>query len=86
MDKQELPTSIGPLFERPKKEGQCVKLLRYFKAGGTVTSFEAYMKFGITQLGRCISDLERAGHSFNRPKVKINDKIVCRYSLIRGGF
>ncbi len=60
---------------------ECERLLKHFKAGGTLTSFEAYAKFGITQLGRCISDLERAGYRFKRPRVKINDKIVCRYSL-----
>lgn len=70
-------------IQSPKRT-QCQRLLRYLRTGETVTSFEAYMKFGITQLGRCINDLERAGYSFNRPRVKINDKVVCRYSLMRG--
>jgi len=63
------------------KGTQCDRLLRHFEKGGTITSFEAYTKFGITQLGRCIADLERAGHQFNRPKIKLDSgKVVCCYS------
>ena len=63
------------------EETQCDRLLRHFRNGGTVTSLEAYEKFGITQLGRCISDLERAGHQFNRPKIRLDSgKVVCCYS------
>jgi len=64
------------------KGTQCDRLLRHFEKGGTITSFEAYTKFGITQLGRCIADLERAGHRFDRPRVQLGSgKVVCRYSL-----
>jgi len=64
------------------KETQTKRLLRFFRKGGNLTSFEAYLKFGITQLGRCISDLENEGHTFNRPRVQLkNGKVVCRYSL-----
>lgn len=63
-------------------ETQDARLLRHFRNGGTITSFEAYTNFGITQLGRCISDLESAGHQFNKPRVKLDSgKVVCRYSL-----
>lgn len=66
------------------KRTQCDRLLAYFKAGCTITSMEAYQKFGITQLGRCISDLERQGYVFNRPRIKLESgRIVCRYKLKR---
>ena len=69
------------LFEQ--KKTQCERLLEFFRKGGSITSFEAYTKFGITQLGRCIADLEQAEHSFNRPRVQLgNGKVVCRYSII----
>jgi len=43
---------------------------------------EAYTRFGITQLGRCIDDLQKEGYEFNKPRVRLNSgKIVCKYSL-----
>jgi len=64
------------------KETQDMRLLRHFRNGGDITSFEAYLKFGITQLARCISDLEKAGYRFNRPRIRLESgKVVCRYSL-----
>lgn len=67
-----------------EKQTQCERLLEHFKAGGTITSYAAYLKFGITQLGRCINDLEREGYVFERPRIRLGSgKIVCRYKLKR---
>lgn len=75
---------IDKLCHKSSPETQCEQLLRHFRNGGDITSFEAYLKFGITQLGRCISDLEGDGHRFNRPRVQLeNGKVVCKYSLIK---
>lgn len=63
-------------------QNQCQRLLKWFKAGKTITSFEAYSELGITQLARCIDDLQKEGYSFEKPRVRINEKIVCRYKLI----
>lgn len=63
---------------------QTDRLLNHFLVGNTITSMEAYQNFGITQLGRCISDLEGKGYVFERPRIKLeNGKIVCRYKLIK---
>lgn len=72
-----------PLWQ---KQTQCDRLLAHFKAGNTITSFEAYLKFGITQLGRCISDLEKQGYVFERPRIRLESgKIICRYRLKEKG-
>lgn len=61
---------------------QTQRLLNWFNKGQTLTSMEAYEKFKITQLGRCIADLERAGHEFEKPRVRLDSgTIVCRYKL-----
>jgi hypothetical protein len=53
---------------------------KHFRAGGTVTSFEAYARFGITQLGRCIDDLQKLGHEFNKEWERTDsDKLIKRY-------
>jgi len=75
---------MTPLTLFKQKQTQCERLLEFFRNGGKLTSFEAYTKFGITQLGRCISDLEGLGHQFNKPRVTLESgKSVCRYSLRR---
>lgn len=62
---------------------QVDRLLDYSQRGGTVTSMEAYDRFRITQLGRCIKDLERRGYHFNRPRKKLpSGTIICEYNLI----
>ena len=43
------------------KTSQVNRLLAHFNGGGTVTSFEAYERFGITQLGARIKELEARG-------------------------
>lgn len=65
---------------RPKTQPE--RLLKWFRAHKTITSFEAYSELGITQLARCIDDLQKEGHKFEKPRVRINEKIVCRYKLI----
>lgn len=66
------------------KETQCERLLKHFRNGGTITSLQAYLDFGITQLGRCIRDLENEGHIFNRSRITLKSgKTVCEYSLER---
>lgn len=59
-------------------------LLRYLQAdGATITTYEAYDKLQITQLGRVIDDLQKLGHSFNKVVEEHNGKHYKRYSLRR---
>jgi len=45
---------------------QASDLLEYMQQGNTITSKEAYEKFGITQLGARLSDLEEQGYKFDK--------------------
>lgn len=68
------------LWDKPKTQTE--RLLSWFDKGETITSFEAYLKFGITQLGRCIDDLQKEGYRFEKPRVRTDSgKIVVRYKL-----
>lgn len=43
-------------------------LLEYLKRGNPITSRDAYIELGITQLGRCLDDLEKRGYRFDRSR------------------
>ena len=64
------------------KTSQVNRLLAHFKGGGTVTSFEAYERFGITQLGARIKELEARGVAVGRRPVHHNGKRYVRYYLV----
>ena len=64
------------------KTSQVNRLLAHFNGGGTVTSFEAYERFGITQLGARIKELETRGVAVGRSHVHHNGKRYVRYSLV----
>ena len=64
------------------KTSQVNRLLAHFNGGGTVTSFEAYERFGITQLGARIKELEARGAVVGRNPVHHNGKRYMRYSLV----
>lgn len=61
-------------------------LLRYLQTeGATITTYEAYAKLQITQLGRVIDDLQKLGFKFNKVVEEHNGKHFKRYSLHRAG-
>lgn len=71
-----------PLAHTNDPQTQTERLLSWFNKGNTITSFEAYLKFGITQLGRCIDDLQKQGCRFEKPRERTGGgKIVCHYKL-----
>jgi hypothetical protein len=73
--------SSPTLFDIAPKT-QTERLLKHFQSGGTITSLESYDKFKITQLARCIDDLERLGHEFRKDWEKTETgKYVKRYKL-----
>ena len=70
------------LLDEIQSGTQTERLLSWFNKGETITSFEAYLMFGITQLGRCIDDLQKDGHHFEKPRERTDSgKIVVRYKL-----
>ena len=64
------------------KTSQVNRLLAHFNGGGTVTSFEAYERFGITQLGARIKELEARGVAVGGRPVHHNGKRYVRYYLV----
>ncbi|MGF6148996.1 Uncharacterised protein [Kingella potus] len=64
-----------------KRNSQCARLLEYLQAGGSVTSFEAYAKFGITQLAARITELEGRGVVIARAGEENNGARYVRYSM-----
>lgn len=68
------------------KNSQAIRLLEHLKAGGTVTSLQAYNDHGITQLATRITDIEEMGYVINRTWIKVYNRFgeECRvkeYSL-----
>jgi len=46
------------------KTNQRQKILNYIKKWGSITSYQAYMDLGITQLATRISELKEEGYTF----------------------
>ncbi|QMT48197.1 helix-turn-helix domain-containing protein [Neisseria bacilliformis] len=64
-----------------KDNSQCARLLAHFKAGGSVTSFEAYDLFKITQLSARIMELEARGIAIARVCEENDGARYVRYSM-----
>ena len=64
-----------------KDNSQCARLLAHLKAGGSVTSFEAYDLFKITQLAARITELEARGIAIARACEENDGARYVRYSL-----
>ncbi len=67
--------------KRKSGNSQCRRLLAHFRAGGSVTSYEAYKRFKITQLAARITDLEMRGVVIARAWETNNGKRYVRYSM-----
>lgn len=52
------------------KKSQCQKILEYMQTHGSITSFEATLKLGITQLGARLGELEEMGFPIDRSEWK----------------
>lgn len=61
---------------------QVNRLTKYFKSGGSITSYEAFAKFGVTQLAARITEIEARGIQLSRTPEKRNGKRYVRYSLL----
>ena len=70
-----------------QNETQCKKIIAYIRANGHITSYEAYAKLDITQLGARIADLESRGFVFSRPRLKVGycKNPVAHYSIAKSG-
>ncbi|QMT44251.1 helix-turn-helix domain-containing protein [Neisseria dentiae] len=60
---------------------QCNMILNLLQSGGSLTSYEAYTKLNITQLGARIKELESRGYVIGRTWETSNNKRYKRYFL-----
>ncbi len=66
-------------------KNQKTKVLEYIKTNGSISSYEAYARLGITQLGARIDDLQNDGYVFEREWIKKRDgqsKKYVKYKLV----
>lgn len=72
-----------------RKPTQRERVLKYIQDFGGITSFEAYMDLGVTQLATRIFELKELGYDFKKTTVntknRYGDKVhFCRYELAEG--
>ena len=60
---------------------QSEKILSHLKIYGTISSYESYDKYGITQLAARIFEIEREGTPIYRKWASNNNKKFVLYSL-----
>lgn len=53
---------------------QCERILDYIKRFGSITSYEAYIDLGITQLGARIDNLQKKGYTFKKETIKTKNR------------
>lgn len=76
-------------MRKQNKPTQCDRILDYLKKFGTITSLQAYVDLGITQLAARITNLEERGYTFKRVRVDVTNRFgeksqVVKYSLAEG--
>ena len=49
-------------------------IIKYIKDFGAITSYEAYIDLGITQLATRIKELKEQGYTFNTERVKKHNR------------
>ncbi len=62
-------------------ETQNKQILKWLKAGKSITAKQALMMFGCMRLAARIYDLIGEGHDINKTMIKRAGKQVARYSL-----
>lgn len=64
-------------------KNQKTQVLEYIKSHGSISSYEAYSKLKITQLGARIDELKKDGYLFEKKWVfRKNRKSYVRYMLL----
>lgn len=61
---------------------QTEQIIKYLKEYGTITSFEAYVDLGITQLAARISELQEQGYCFKRVRKQAKNRFGNYVSFI----
>ena len=58
----------------------------YINTYGSITVWEAFMDLGITQLGRCIDDIKKAGVTIAREPIKVKTRMGKKCTIKRYHF
>lgn len=67
-------------------KNQKTQVLEYIQKHGSISSYEAYARLGITQLGARIDELQKDGYLFEKEWVfRKNRKSYVKYMLFTGG-
>lgn len=64
-----------------RKRSQCQQILDYLMEGHSITSYEAFTKFGCTKLTTRVSELRRAGANIIGEWDSNNDSRFIRYRM-----
>lgn len=59
------------------------RILKYCDDFGSITSYEAYIELGITQLATRIKELEETGITFERKREKKTNRYGEKVSFVR---
>ncbi len=62
---------------------QCSAILAHLEAGNSLTPLEAFERFGTLALHSRAAELRSQGYPVECELVKVGDKTVGRYSLLR---
>ena len=64
---------------------QCEMILHHMKMHGSITTMEAFQKYGVTRLSGRIWELKRQGHNIEKVMdTNENNKTYARYFLKEG--
>ena len=69
-------------MSKKKKVPQRYRLLDYLNTGKSITRITAFYDVGIFELAARIGDLEKEGHVFNRPRVKVTNRFGETISVV----
>ena len=68
-----------------KKQTQTQKILQYLEKFGSISSYEAFVELGITQLAARLRNLEDDGYVFNRETIKGSSDVQGKHKKQSGG-
>lgn len=72
---------ISTLLESMNPEAQTYKILKHMNERGGITSFDAFVEYGITRLASRICDLKNLGVDIGHEDIRRGNKNWRRYYL-----
>lgn len=63
---------------------QAESVLKHMRERGSISTFIAFQRYGVTRLAQRIAEIESDGHLINRAWISRNGKRYVAYSLVEG--